>query len=575
MVVCATILGVFTFARAQTPCLVFIPGTVPPTGYGAAWDVFSANRDLLVRSDCPSSGQITVTVGTNSAAQAIYNKIYIYGGGGWQERALEGTALSSDWLSGQGRVNVSAPPSASVYNPFYFVAYVCTNRGTAGWKCGCNSAACTIPRWQLQAYTAQTVTGGTGATSGQTTSGTVTGGATGGGQPVGSETALCYPTSGKRTIQVANTQDFRDKFLSAQPGDHYVFAGGTYQGINYYQNGTAQEPIVLKPASGAIVTFNDTVYITGSYGVIAGFSFSNRGKILMNGHHNRITRNYFFDQNVGSGGVIETSGDGIHHNRIDHNHFHRITGAAFRSDGWSNDGATDNQGTRFDHNYIQGHTVGGNNESVALMLGDAYSDAQLLYDHNLFDDVLNNYESIGQSEIVSIKTSGTTFRGNTIINSPGAYVTLRQSNNSIVENNYLDGGRGIRVMGDNHVIRGNTLLGGASIDIAAGDGTMDTRRTGCEKSDTSPVLENCTPVHAAARNTLVHDNVAPIVVGEAYKNDTVKVTNTTLRNNSRLATLKSGFHEGTVETGVGGHNTTARRLSLADVGRSAPDPSCQ
>lgn len=311
----------------------------------------------------------------------------------------------------------------------------------------------------------------------------------------------------------------------------------------------------------------------GSYGVFAGFSVASAGRIVVTGHHNRITRNYFFDQNVGDQGIIVTEGDGIHDNRVDHNHFQRFTGAAWRSDGWSNDGATDNQGTRVDHNYFQSHTVGPVNESVVLMLGDAYTDAKLLYDHNLFDDVLNGERN--QSELISIKTSGTTLRNNTVINSPNTELTLRQSNRSILEGNWLEGGAGIRTYGDNHVIRNNRVIGD-QILIAAGSGTMDTRRSGCQKSDTSPVLADCTPVHANARHTLVENNIGTIVVGAHHTTHTSgQVEDTTLRNNEKAATLVAGFHVRTTESGVGNETNTARKLTPSDVGRNAPDPSCQ
>lgn len=145
-------------ASAQTSCLAFPSGSSAPNGYGASWDVFSAGRELLVQVNCPTTGtSLTMTVGKGDATQYVWNEAYTYEGG-WVKKILSGTP-NNGWIAGSGSVVITAPSNASVSIPFYFVGYVCTNRGTAGWKCGCATSACTASTWQLQGYTGPSQSG--------------------------------------------------------------------------------------------------------------------------------------------------------------------------------------------------------------------------------------------------------------------------------------------------------------------------------------------------------------------------------------------------------------------------------
>ena len=136
-------------------CNAFPSGSTPPQGYGAAWNVLSSAKELLVSSDC-SANSVTVSVGSGNANQYIYKIRYYYSNSSkeWIETPLEGTFVSgsTDWLQGSGSVTGSLP----AYSPFYWVGYVCQwtgnpAQGGAGWKCGCRDQACTENFWQLQA----------------------------------------------------------------------------------------------------------------------------------------------------------------------------------------------------------------------------------------------------------------------------------------------------------------------------------------------------------------------------------------------------------------------------------------
>lgn len=164
------VLGAFS-AHAQTACLSYPSNSAPPSGYGASWDVFSASKELLVKSTCPSSGSsITITVGKGDVSQYVWGEAYVYSGG-WVKHILSGSKTNG-WIAGSGSKTVTAPSAASASNPFYFVGYTCSNQGDS-WKCGCADQSCAIPSWQLQAYTGSGGGSTTGGSGGGTGSGRV------------------------------------------------------------------------------------------------------------------------------------------------------------------------------------------------------------------------------------------------------------------------------------------------------------------------------------------------------------------------------------------------------------------
>lgn len=143
-----------------TSCLQYPSNSTPPGlpyPYGASWDVLSPGKELLVKSNCPTSGNnITITIGKGNTAQFIWSKSYGFNTSvtpaRWDEYTLTGTIDANGWItSGSGTKNLTTPMPASASNPFFFVGYVCTFQSST-WKCGCRDAACSTKYWQLQAY---------------------------------------------------------------------------------------------------------------------------------------------------------------------------------------------------------------------------------------------------------------------------------------------------------------------------------------------------------------------------------------------------------------------------------------
>lgn len=203
-------------ASAQTACLAYPSNSTPPAGYGASWDVFSSAKTLLVKSNCPSSGNsVTVTVGKGDSSQFVWNESYSYNSG-WTKHILSGTQ-NGGWIAGSGTANITAPATASTSSPLYFIGFVCTNQNRT-WKCGCANAACVTPQWQLQAYTgiaaiaavatpAISPNGATFATSQSVSLSTATAGATiryttNGSDPTAASTQYSAPFTVSQTTTV-------------------------------------------------------------------------------------------------------------------------------------------------------------------------------------------------------------------------------------------------------------------------------------------------------------------------------------------------------------------------------------
>lgn len=468
-------------------------------------------------------------------------------GGGWKRIGWKkpGSGTSSGGRPDEGGQDTTPVSSSGGHNGS---VPVCQLTGTCGSSSGGGSGS-----------SGGSSSGGFGSSSssGGGSSGSSSGGFTGG------EVKLCYASTG-RTVNVGPSQ-LQSALNSASPGDQIVLSGGNYGGsYTYNKNASANAPIVIKGNGSAV--FTGVFNMDGSYGVLAGVKFQG-GRATMNGHHNRITRSLF--ANPATPAVEMKSGNHAY-NRIDHNEFRTVRGYAVEI-GAQRD-ASKHQGHRIDHNYVYDHWVAGS-EEVMRMLTDAYRDSYITYEYNLFDKVLQGERH--QAELISLKTAKSIVRGNTIINSPNTAITFRETNRTLAEGNYLIDGASIRVMGDDHVIRNNFVGSGGSIELRAGDGTMDTPTNvaGCPKAGLVPILmPGCKGAHAAARRALVENNTAAIKLGINYTGDNIPAANNVLRNNTGSIS-NAGPHTGTVNHG-GSANTTARKLTMADVGINAPDPTC-
>jgi len=137
---------------APISCHQYTPASTLPTGYGAPYDVLSAN-EMLMRATC-SSSSVTIDLGRGDANQYIYNTGYSYhqGQSGWTPVSYTSTEslIAGAWYPKTANVAMSMTVTEQTQDN-YILGYLCTWNGTQ-WKCGCRDAACTQSYWQIQSF---------------------------------------------------------------------------------------------------------------------------------------------------------------------------------------------------------------------------------------------------------------------------------------------------------------------------------------------------------------------------------------------------------------------------------------
>jgi hypothetical protein len=134
-------------------------GAPPPEGYGAAYNVFSAERELAVQVVCNENTLASLQVGSGLTNQYIFHIGYVWNSEleMWEQIDLSGggNKISEAWFdsSAAGVVDIGRPEFRDKETVFV-IGHVCTRTGTE-WKCGCRDDACTQTLWQLQQFRRQ------------------------------------------------------------------------------------------------------------------------------------------------------------------------------------------------------------------------------------------------------------------------------------------------------------------------------------------------------------------------------------------------------------------------------------
>jgi Chondroitinase B/HYR domain len=286
---------------------------------------------------------------------------------------------------------------------------------------------------------------------------------------------VCIPRAAHATTyDVASIADLQAAIGVAVPGDTIIVKNGVYTtsaAITVNKVGTAGAPIVIKAETVGGVEFQGTHGISlgspAAYIVIEGFVFSHAsGRISMptGTHHSRYTRNVF--QCIGDGAYLSVSGND---HEIDHNEF-RNKSTVGNMISVSGAGSQVAQRLWIHHNYFHDFTSAGANGAETLrfgLSGLSLSTGDGIVEYNLF------VRCNGENELISNKSSGNIFRYNTLLDSPGAQLTLRHGNDSQAYGNYFRNTAGLRVFGDRHQIFSNYFEGNSiGLDMGNGDGEV-------------------------------------------------------------------------------------------------------
>jgi poly(beta-D-mannuronate) lyase len=263
---------------------------------------------------------------------------------------------------------------------------------------------------------------------------------------------------------------------AALPGDTLVLKDGAYTAsapLVVRRAGAAGRPIriVSEHAGGVTIAGSDgfDVAAPAAYVEIDGFVFTHAsGKIQVRpgASHIRFSHNVF--ECAGEGAYLTIAG---HDTEIDLNEFRnkRTLGNMIDVRG---EGSQVAQRVHIHDNFFHDFTSPGAGSNGAETIrfglsGLSMSKGLGIIERNLF------VRCVGENEMLSIKSGANVIRHNTLLDSPGAQVTLRHGNENEVYGNYLRGTDGIRIFGDRNKVHDNYLQDNTgAIQIGNGDGEV-------------------------------------------------------------------------------------------------------
>jgi poly(beta-D-mannuronate) lyase len=264
----------------------------------------------------------------------------------------------------------------------------------------------------------------------------------------------------------------------AAPGDTILLKDGVYSTtgpITIKCFGAPGKPITIAAENDGGVelagTHGFTVSEPAEHIVIYGFKFthaSGKNSIGVGTRHVRFTHNIF--QCTGDGPYLSVLGDDA---QVDGNEFaeKKSAGSMLAV------GGTGNQVARrlwVHHNYFHDYTstLTGTAEMIRFGLSAlSLSTGQGLVEHNLF------VRCRGESDLISNRSSGNTYRYNTFLDSPTSKLSLRHGNDCAVYGNVFRNTEGLRLFGDRHQVFSNYFEGNYTA-IAIGNGNVEVAEGG-------------------------------------------------------------------------------------------------
>lgn len=275
-----------------------------------------------------------------------------------------------------------------------------------------------------------------------------------------------------RKIVVETQDDYSAAMKLVQPGDMIVLANGTWKDFDLVleAEGTAERPIYLvaEDPGSVILSGQSSLRIGGRHLIVSGLVFRDgytpRNEVISFrrdsdtlAFNSRVTRTVIENYNNPDRAQRDTwvvmYGQ---NNEFDHNHLSGKLNSGPTMTVRLNTEDSQNNNHRIHHNYFGPRPVFGSNGGETLRIGTSHyslTTSGTLVESNYFD------RCSGEVEIISNKSGGNIYRGNTFNESRGT-LTLRHGNDTLVENNLFDGNNapytgGVRVINARQTVRNN------------------------------------------------------------------------------------------------------------------------
>ena len=407
-----------------------------------------------------------------------------------------------------------------------------------------------------------------------------------------------------KTVQVNSPGAFNDAVKAAQPGDRIVLSDGIWKDFDalFHAEGTPDAPIhlVAETPGKVILSGQSNLRIAGRHLVVSGLVFTDgytpRSEVIS---FRKDSETLAFNSRVtntvidGYSNPDRTQRDlwvGLYgqNNVFDNNHLSGKQNAGPTLAVRLNTEDSQKNGHRIAFNYFGPRPVFGSNGGETFRIGTSHyslTESRTIVESNFFD------RCSGEVEIVSNKSGGNIFRGNTFYASRGT-LTLRHGNGTLVENNLFDGAGaaytgGIRVINANQTIRNNyfkdltgnrfsgalVVMNGVpnspinryhQVDGAVIENNTFDNVTAIELGEGSDAERTAVPINSIFRRNLIvgQDNLSPI---QLYDN----MSGINFSNN-----LSSGIPPKEIEAGFDVQSDITRTGSdnrLTPVNRSGAD----
>lgn len=276
-----------------------------------------------------------------------------------------------------------------------------------------------------------------------------------------------------RDFPVADPVAFRSAQKQLQPGDALILAKGEWvdADLEFKAEGTKAQPITIKAAvpGKTIFTGNSRLQVSGHHLIIEGLWFRDPAQVTGEVIELRtdsdelaydcivrecaVTQSVPVDLGKKTARFLSVYGTG---HVIERCHLEGKTTGGTTAVVWLQEGLEAKH--VFRSNYFGPRQKLGKNGGETIRIGD--SDSAHL---NAHCEVVGNlfYHCNGEGEIISVKSNENRFAGNTFLECEGA-LTLRHAHRCVVEKNvFLGNGKnmtgGVRIIGEDHMIRGNYL----------------------------------------------------------------------------------------------------------------------
>lgn len=275
-----------------------------------------------------------------------------------------------------------------------------------------------------------------------------------------------------RKIVVGTQDEYAAAMKLAQPGDMIVLANGTWRDFDLVleAEGSAEHPIYLvaEEPGKVVLSGQSSLRMGGRHLIVSGLVFRDgytpRNEVISFrrdsdtlAFNSRVTRtvveNYNNPDRAQRDTWVVMYGQ---NNEFDHNHLSGKLNSGPTMTVRLNTEDSQNNNHRIHHNYFGPRPVFGSNGGETLRIGTSHyslTTSGTVVENNYFD------RCSGEVEIISNKSGGNIYRGNTFNESRGT-LTLRHGNDTLVENNLFDGNNapytgGVRVINARQTVRNN------------------------------------------------------------------------------------------------------------------------